>query len=284
MQESTASPSLNVLVAIPYLKGQFQEILASRPEVRLLLDSGAFTVWKSGKPYPIENYLKFLSQIPITPWRYFTLDEIGNPDGTLRNYDRLLAEGLKPIPIFTRGTDLSMLDRYFETSDLVGIGGLVGTRGNKGFVRGIMDHTKGRQVHWLGFTQRDFIGVYKPYSCDTSSCSAGYRFGFIDLYLGKGMFRRVKKIEFQKNPDLELRAMFDELGENITDLRKNENWRKTKTSAITFARVAYKSWVKFSLDLEDRLGVKLFLAQAGNSWELQLMFEAYDFWMKRRAV
>lgn len=283
MQASAAPPSLNVLVAIPYLKGQFQEILASRPEVRLLLDSGAFTVWKSGKPYPIDDYVRFVRELPMKPWRYFTLDEIGNPQGTLKNYERLRAEGLTPVPIFTRGDDIKMLDHYFETSDVVGIGGLVGTRGNKGFVRGIMEHTKGRNVHWLGFTQRDFVGAYKPYSCDTSSCSAGYRFGFVDLYLGNGVFRRVKKVEFSKNPDLELRAIFDQLGEDITDLRKNENWRKTKTSAITFARVAYKSWVKFSLDLERKLGVKLFLAQAGNCWELQLMFEAYDFWTQQQA-
>jgi len=283
MQASTACPSLNVLVAIPYLKGQFQEILFSRPEVRLLLDSGAFTAWKSKKAYPVDDYVRFVAELPVKPWRYFTLDKIGDPAGTWDNYQAIRKAGLSPIPIFTRGDDLAMLDRYYETSDVVGIGGLVGTRGNKGFVRGIMEHTKGRNVHWLGFTQRDFIGAYKPFSCDTSSCSAGYRFGFVDLYLGKGAFRRVKKTEFRKNPDLELRAMFDQLGEDISDLRKAENWRNSKTSAITFARVAYKSWVKYSLDLEEKLGVKLFMAQAGNRWELQLMFEAYDFWLKQRA-
>jgi len=38
------------------------------------------------------------------------------------------------VPIFTRGEDPSVLDDYYKTSDVVGIGGLVGTQGNKGFV------------------------------------------------------------------------------------------------------------------------------------------------------
>ena len=79
---------LNILVAYPYMNPQVIESLRRCGSwLRFTLDSGAFTAWKAGKPIELDDYCRFLEQLPIKPWRYFTLDVIGNPDGTLKNYE-----------------------------------------------------------------------------------------------------------------------------------------------------------------------------------------------------
>lgn len=128
-------PRLNVLVAYPYATPQVVEQLRQcGPDLRFLLDSGAFTAWKAGKPIELDDYCRFLEALPVKPWRYFALDVIGDPHGTMRNYEAMLRRGFSPVPIFTRGEDPSVLEDYYKTSDVVGIGGLVGTANNRGFV------------------------------------------------------------------------------------------------------------------------------------------------------
>jgi hypothetical protein len=71
-------------MAFPYIKPDvlrfFQE---RRNELRILIDSGAFTAWKSGKTISVDDYCKFIESLPVKPWRYFTLDVVGDPKGTL---------------------------------------------------------------------------------------------------------------------------------------------------------------------------------------------------------
>jgi len=82
--------------------------------------------------------------------RFFTLDVIGDSKKSYDNYLTMRDQGLSPIPIFTRGTDLSMIDRYYELSDYLGIGGLVGTPGNRGYVKTVMRHIAGRKAAAAG--------------------------------------------------------------------------------------------------------------------------------------
>ncbi len=159
---------LNILVAYPYInKMMIETVTEHEGSIRWLVDSGAFTAWKAGKEVSIDAYCKFIEGLPVAPWRYFTLDVIGNPKASMANYEVMLKRGFNPIPIFTRGEDPSVLDEYYKTSDVVGVGGLVGTKGNKGFVNGIMKHVGGRKVHWLGFTNAEYIKHYKPPICAT---------------------------------------------------------------------------------------------------------------------
>jgi hypothetical protein len=174
--EDDAEPRLNLLIAYPYLTKQLlAQVKSELPRTRFLLDSGAFTAWKAGTKIELDDYCNFIEGLDFQPWRYFTLDVIGDPKATLKNYDAMLKRGFNPVPIFTRGDSLAALEHYYRTSDLVGVGGLVGTRGNKGFVNGIMKKIGKRRVHLLGFTRLDFLKTYRPYMCDTSSWEYGAR-------------------------------------------------------------------------------------------------------------
>lgn len=272
--------NLNILIAIPYCDEQTLEYIKEHKEIRFLLDSGAFTAWKAGKEMTLKTYCDFLENLSFKPWRYFTLDKIGDSQGTKENFEALLKMGHKPIPIFTRGEKLEELEYYYEHSDVVALGGLVGTRGNKGFVKSLMGKIAGRKTHWLGFTQNDFISTYKPFSCDSSGWSGAVRYGRISLYLGRGRWTSVTKLDFLQRPPTELIKIFNEYDEDPAAFARKEGWVNGGTWNSILKRITCKSWVKFQIEVEQYLGTKFFLA-CGNCQDMSDMGEAYAFWMKK---
>lgn len=263
---------LNLLVAYPYVKPDVVELVKNNQHrVRFVLDSGAFTAWKAGKPIVLDDYCRFIEQLPFRPWRYFSLDVVGDPHGTLENYQRMVERGLRPVPIFTRGEDPKMLDEYYKTSDVVGIGGLVGTQGNKGFVKGIMNLVGNRKVHLLGFTNLAFLKVYKPYMADSSSWEMGARFAACPLYIGGGrpLVKICKANAATQIKKPEIRDAILRLGLNPDEFLKEEKWNGGYS--IT-RRTGARSAVRFSLDVEKNLGTKLFLA-AATAYATSLLLE-----------
>lgn len=249
-------------MAYPYITPPLLDRISQHSShVRFVVDSGAFTAWKAGKSISVDDYCTFLNNLPVKPWRYFALDMVGNPEGSFRNYEIMLRRGFKPIPVFTRGEDPSVLDLYYKTSDVVGIGGLVATKGNKGFVRGIMEKVGDRKVHWLGFTSLPFLKHYKPYMADSSSWEMGGRFGAAPLYLGNGNMDILRKLECippkKINPN-KVRAL-KTLGFSEPDCYKQENWSGGDSLCRNLGGASH---VKLSLDVEDKIGTKLFLAVA----------------------
>jgi hypothetical protein len=252
-------PKLNLLVSYPYftndIYAQFKRI--DSEDLRLYIDSGAFTAWKAGKEIKLDDYCKFIESLPIVPTRYFTLDVIGNYIKTEENYRIMLDRGFNPVPIFTRGEDVSMIDEYYKTSDLIAIGGLVGTLGNKGFVKGIMKVIGNRKCHWLGFCNLEFMKYYKPYSADSSSLEDGARYGHIRFYIGKGEFTSFSK---GHPPAQIIRRCVRELGYDIDDLQKKRNWHGgTSINRILGARAA----IAMAIAIEKNIGT--FYFQAGST-------------------
>jgi hypothetical protein len=278
---------LNILVAIPYLKPDSIDYLKSiEGKFDLLLDSGAFTQWKKGIEPNIEEYMSFINKLEIKPWRYFTLDVVGNAERTHWNFSHLINEGFDPVPIFTRGDSVEELEFYYKHSDLVGIGGLVGTQGNRGFVKGIMNHVGDRKAHWLGFTSNNFIATYKPYSCDSSSWSAGLQYGILRLYAGLGQWVVVRKTDFLKRPSEKVcKLLRDYYHIDPSDLSKIAQWRNAGNNKTpTLLRIlSFRSYVWYSLDCERVLGTKMFLAGA-NFYDIEGFFIAYNFWQKHPLI
>ena len=265
---------LNILVAYPYMsKSTISFLKGNSDNIRFLLDSGAFTAWKAGKPIKLDDYCAFLENLPFKPWRYFTLDVIGDPEGSFKNYETMLHRGFKPLPIFTRGEDFSMLDEYYKTSDVVGIGGLVGTRGNKGFVKGIMKHIGNRKAHWLGFTNKNFVAYYKPYMCDSSSWEGGARYGTFDLYCRNGKYIRLKRTDFKNAPSSEAIKTIKSYGYDPYLFAKEQSWRGGDS---VNRRINAHSAVRASLDIERQLGTKQFLACA-TDMAVECCYDAFKY-------
>lgn len=149
-----------------------------------LLDSGAYTAFKSKKEINLEDYCSFVKNPPFKLWRYFALDKIGDSKATDRNLQIMLDKGLKPIPVFQRGQPLDKLYELLGKFDLVGIGGVAGTNDRNSYLKWILQRPDidKQRLHLLGVLNIDIIKQYRPYSCDSSFLVFAPKFATITYY------------------------------------------------------------------------------------------------------
>lgn len=261
---------LNILVSFAYYTPEMNDLFKNlKIPFKLLIDSGAFTIWKKGKEIKVTDYCKFINSLPIKPWRYFNLDVIGDPKKTLENYNIMLSENLTPIPIFTRGEEYKTLDLYYQTSDVVGIGGLVGTKNRKNIVKKVMRHVGNKKVHWLGFTDLDYIKYFKPYMCDSSAWSRLARFGEGTIYIGNGKQLNLRKKHCSEKPSKEILEGISSLGFDPYLLQEKKNWTRSVLN-----KIGMPSSVKLMLDVKKNLDVNMFIACCSNE-DVHLAINAY---------
>lgn len=280
--ELASKPKANILISYAYLDEQRIEFLSKKltqgVQFRFLLDSGAFTAANAGKVITLDQYQKFLSAMPVKPWRYFALDVVGDEARTMANYREMLANGFNPIPIFTAGSDPKIIDELYETSDVVGFGGLVGQASDsKKYIQNIMARVGTRRCHWLGFTSMDYIKHYRPYMCDSSGFSSLKRFGVLQLYAGGGKMVKVHRNDFYKRPKKDVCDLIKTYGIDVNDLAKEQNWRGGVSLASFLSAYSY---LRMSLDVEKNVQTKLFLATA-TSTGLDQIFKAYELETKK---
>jgi hypothetical protein len=275
------SPKLNTLVAYPYLTKGFLAYLAEhQSRIRLFVDSGAFTAWKAGETIHVDDYCRFIESLPFKPWRYFALDVVGNPEQTASNYDTMLRRGFSPVPIFTRGEDPRVLEHYYATSDMVAVGGLVGTSGNQGFVKGIMGLIGSRKCHWLGFTSMKFIQVYKPSTCDSSSWEGGARYGRVGLWMGNGREIGLTKANFKQRPAPEIAQRISSMGFDPMALATSAAWHGGRSISRSLSAA---SAVLKSRDVERKTGTLLFNA-ASTPLALEQLVRHFQAAIERKAA
>jgi hypothetical protein len=266
-------PVLNLLVAFPYVTPAILATVARLGErVRFVIDSGAFTVKNAGKVITLDQYCAFIDTLPIKPWGYFALDVIGDQDASRANYYAMRERGYHPIPIVTRDGPraFALADEYWTTSAIVGFGGLAGgvatgKMNRRPYVKAILEHAQGRDVHLLGFSSIDFIGRYRPFMCDSASWTAADRFAWLHTYLGYGRWDRHRKFDFMAGFPDHLTARIRNLGFDAHVLQRDAAWRGEygANRMITAA-----GWCRFSAEIEQRFGTKLFLALAADSSEV----------------
>lgn len=258
-------PRLNLLTAYPYTTERTLEHVASMgDDVRWLLDSGAFTAYKLGRVITLDEYCRFLTDLPVKPWRYFVLDVIGDPVATARNYDAMRDRGFDPIPIFTRGGGLDELDRLYEHTDVVGLGGVAGAdRSAYQWLKAVMAHVAGRKVHILGFASMNWLKFLRPFSCDASSFEAVARYGQLSVYAGNGRFAQYRRSAERPSPEV-VRGL-RRVGVDAYRLQQEANWRGGD-SLVRWASTA--TWIAASIDIERVLGTRLFLALAADRTDI----------------
>jgi len=253
----------NVLVSYAYWNDQVLE-LKKIPEdnLRLVIDSGAFTAHTSGKPIKLDDYCHFIKNIPIKPWRYFNLDVIGDPKATYENYKIMLDRGFKPIPIFTPGEDWSMFDKFYKTSDVVGIGGLVGSGKKKiNYIKRAMQVVGDRRVHLLGVSHGDIIAYFKPYMCDSSDNSTARRYGVLMLYHGNNVWSKIKRKSMSDLPSPQIQRAIRSYGYDPVMLGREHNWRGTWSYANLLTRQCY---LRYSVEVEIIFNTRYFMAIQGS--------------------
>lgn len=265
---------LNILVAYPYMgEAIINELSKGKDRIRFLLDSGSFTADSIGKEIKLDDYCRFIDSLPVKPWRYFSLDVIGDPEKTRRNYEIMLERGYDPIPIFTQGDEIESLEYFYSKSEIVGIGGLVVPDKKKvrAFIAKMMRHVKGRKCHWLGFTDVDFVNHFRPYMCDSSVIQSALRFGKIIMYEGKGRTKVLERKDFIRKPSPKVISKLLRYGINVRDLSKDESWRGLNSVSN---RVTVGSFVEKSMDVFHNLGTRLFMAiQNATASQVRIMLD-----------
>lgn len=178
------------------------------PHIRFMMDSGAFSNYhnavraaKKGRKYELitlDDYMKACHFVKEHAWGYIVLDVIGNPKATKDNYNAMLSNGLKPIPVLTFNEGFDQLQKYAKDTDKVCFGGIVGAKKqyiNTRFIqaRGIVGNSV--KIHALGYCPYPELLGLKYNSGDSSSYCSGGRFGSLAwFYPGVG----VKTIGWQK--------------------------------------------------------------------------------------
>lgn len=207
-----------------------------RPDLRprVIIDSGAFTAWSTGKVISPRDYAEWALDFD-SRWRhkmasleFMNLDVIGDQDATWRNLEILQGLGMNPLPIVTFGVDLKHLDRAIENYDYIALGGLVPYSRDKIKLRNWLDACFSRiiayrkktgtlrKIHLLGITTDWVLKRYPCYSSDSSTWVSCLRFG-------GGTAAGIKSIPRYKESDAAMAATIHTLRSEIRKYKKMQD-------------------------------------------------------------
>lgn len=256
-----------ILVSYAYVDRNLTGILnENKHYFDVILDSGAFTAFKTGRTITLDEYCDFLQCDTFDVEFYFTLDEIGNSEKTKENFYEMLRRNLTPIPIFTRGDPIQLFFDYYKIHRFIGIGGVAGTENNKNYMKDFLELKLGKtyNCHWLGFWDRDFLYKYKPPSCDTNGWQSTVMFGRSSLYVNR-KFSSFTKENFKKNR--KLNTFCEKYGIDYDLLYIDEVWQhKSKPNYTPVPQVVSAlSFLLFVRDCLKHVGTKVYLACSGNN-------------------
>jgi hypothetical protein len=164
--------------------------------VRLILDSGAFTAFTTGKTFTLEGYRDWILEMQreyaphLDQLHYLNLDVIGNQVATWQNQTALERMGLQPVPILTHTSTPADLERIIQDGyTYFALGGLVVLRGNKPAVqkwlnrvyKRLLEHWQNTgkliKTHLLGCTWVWLLENYPCYTSDSSTWLSCLKFG-----------------------------------------------------------------------------------------------------------
>jgi hypothetical protein len=274
---TSRSGCLSLLAAYPCGRSTFAALDEAGPRCEYILDSGAFTAWKSGKPIALNDYMAFLRDLPVKPAFYFNLDVIANPVESERHFLMMREQGFDPVPVFTRGMTEDDLGSLMARSEVVGIGGIVkGARSKVGpYLKALMQKADGHKVHLLGLTEETFIRYFKPYSCDSSSWTRAGMYGLLDVYMGQGTWERIYRGRLgEVRPPQVVMERLAHYGLDPYCLLQESNWRGSASKALL---VAARSWIDAINDYRTRLNTRIYLV-ASTAGAIRFAAERFKEW------
>ena len=258
-----------ILVSFAYMKNSLVEILnANKDRFEIILDSGAYTAFNTGRTISLDDYMAFLKDLPFPVEFYFTLDSIGNPATTESNLLKLYERGYKPVPVFTRGQVRKDFERYSQTG-LVGVGGIAGTDDNMSYLSALYRDgiiTDKDKVHWLGFWDRDYVLHFRPYSCDTQSWMSAARFGRAWIYENRKLVTFSRANCFTPA----VKRFCDRYSIDVGELKQDRNWRWDKKDAGLSQIVQALAALEYVKMIREKIGTRIYLACSGNQSNLEI--------------
>lgn len=277
---------INLLISYAHWKpGMLECLMKHKGKYRLIIDSGAFTAWNTGREIKLESYCQFLDSIRcLQPFHAVQLDVFGNPEASYQNLKIMKDRGYDVMPVFTRGGTVDRLNEMYTYTDYIMFGGIVTGGSNQNYIKWFMDVNQNRKAHWLGFVNLSFIRNFKPESVDSSTWASAVRYGELCLHID-GKMQRVAKPVFAHRPSqkitesiLSLKVSYDA----IKDLAITGNWKNASAEQPFVLRgqgihrtINALSWVKFSQMMEESFSTKIYLVCVGVS-DIDILLSAQN--------
>lgn len=157
---------MNILVSFVYLDNYNKHGVPAR---YTMLDSGAFSAWKTGKTIDIEA-LK--NEMRNDRWNELvSLDVVGDSEKSVAQYDELRVEFPSAIPVFHYGEPWAALEHYCEHAPKVGLSCRFGEPTKKSYQW--LDQCFARHwphgFHSFGFVSERALLEYPFASADSST-------------------------------------------------------------------------------------------------------------------
>ncbi|MHA1591477.1 MAG: hypothetical protein ACTSUP_03300 [Candidatus Heimdallarchaeaceae archaeon] len=177
-------------------KSSVLKILEACPEVKIFLDSGAFTLGSKN----VENIQGYLDDYIAFALKYkdrfsavANLDDVYNVDESWKRQKYMEEKGVRPIPVYHFNEDFKWLEKYVNEYDYIGIGGVaakvVSVKDLRLLLDKVFDYMSKKnllsvKVHGFGVAAVPFLLRYPWYSCDATSWFQPSNYGkvFIPKY------------------------------------------------------------------------------------------------------
>lgn len=183
----------DTLVSFHYFRGRTSEPVIAEIAAagcRTIGDSGAFSAMASGVSIDLDEFAAWAERNRRHLAWVASLDVIGDPSASWRNWLYLNRNGLDVVPTVHFGARPEELDRYADRGcDFIGLGGVAARRDRQRVLRWLVsmfrharDHHPGMRFHGWGITSRLYLDHLPFYSADSSGFTAGYRYAKVSVW------------------------------------------------------------------------------------------------------
>ncbi|MBN1591687.1 MAG: hypothetical protein JW941_00400 [Candidatus Coatesbacteria bacterium] len=160
----------NIMVSYAWLDRALEKTIREGGFSSVMLDSGAFSAFRSGVGIDIVEYCDFIEHNLDRVDLYFNLDVIGDVAASKANLRFMEVKGLSPIPVFHHGEELDVLEEMRDGYPLIGLGGMVPRSRRRMFdwlseIFGRYPH----KYHGLGIGDVSLISTFPFESIDNTS-------------------------------------------------------------------------------------------------------------------
>ncbi len=262
-------PSL--LFSYHYLSGRSNTVsalchrLMNTEGACVLIDSGAFSAHRLGVRIRLTNYIEACKYYLASPqvWGCIQLDVIGDEEGSLRNLHAMVDAGVNPMPVLTVDAPYARLQEFQQINSRICIAGALGTfHGKEAWIqnRYLQAHAAAptAQLHGLGYIRWPEMYSLGLTSCDSSTHSAGERYGLFGRFSrGNGIKYFTTAERRAKGISAEWQEWIRDCGMSKADINDEQIFDRGAASFVAFAQsTACALWSVYS----RRHGVNVFLA------------------------
>jgi len=269
-------------------------LFALAPYVDFLVDSGAFTDYhaqmkasaerKSYSPISLDEYIAACRRYDGYVWQYIALDVIHDPPATRDNLRRMVDAGLRPMPVFVYPESLDAVPELVSINPHISVAG--GAASKVGFAvqryQRVFKASGGKaKIHALGFTRVPQIFQLPLASVDSSTYSAGSRFGQIYFYRPSQGMNTVSIDTIGKERNLPVLRMLERSGVGFSKVKDPQEWRThvgipslaTIYAFVQLHRHCYVRGLRFAFAISNDSWLKLVLAVLAATHDMGFDFE-----------